>query len=687
MPEHRRLAAIMFTDMVGYSALSQQDERRALRLLDEQRAVLRAAFDAHGGKEIEAIGDGFFVKFGNALGAAQCAVDIQRRLHERNAQAAPGEHIRVRIGLHLGDVVVRAGRVHGDGVNIAARIEPLAGPGGICMSEDVARQIQNKVELPLLRLGRADLKNIELPVEIYRVVLPWDQRRLPGMEPVAFAMRHRRARRSILGAAAAAGALGAAGLWWSRGTQPDQARSNHRIAVLPFLSVSANAQDEYFVEGMTEEIIARLSKVRGLEVIARTSIAAYKGTTKPVREIGTELNVGSVLEGSVRRAGSQVRVTAQLIDVARDTSLWSSEYDRKLEDIFALQRDIAEQVARALTMTLPVAPPDSFEVTGTQDLDAYSDYLRARFYANKGTRDDFYRAISYFEQAIARAPSYALAYAGMADAYGNLTGYERAPDPLYLKARAAAAKALELDPSLAEAHSALGVVKAFYEHDLPGAEKAFVRALELNPSSVITRDWYSFYLLFYPRWDEAIAMQRRAVQLDPLSILINADMAWVLSHAGRWDEAIEHLRRTLELDPGNRLLLGVLGLTYLAKGLHREAMAAYEKRRSHHGMDAELLCGMAQAQVMAGDLEQARRMVEEAKSDRNGPPAQSWSIAGVYRRLAEKDARYEQDLFYWLNVAYEEHSLGLVFVSSVEWSRLRSDPRMIALRGKLGLRA
>jgi TolB-like protein/Tfp pilus assembly protein PilF len=468
--------------------------------------------------------------------------------------------------------------------------------------------------------------------------------------------------------------------------RPGAPAANPRIAVLPFLSVSASADDEYFVDGMTEEIIARLSKVRGLEVIARTSIAAYKGSTKRVREIGTELNVGAVLEGSVRRAGKQVRVTAQLIDVTSDTPLWSSEYDRRLEDIFALQRDIAEQVARALATTLPVAAAESYDIAGTQDLEAYNDYLRARFYASKGTREDLYKAISYFEQAIARAPSYAVAYAGMADAYGNLAGYEAAPDRLYLKARSAANTAVELDPSLAEAHSALGVVKAFYEHDLPGAEPAFVRALELNPNSVITRDWYSFYLLFFPRWDEAIAMQRRAVELDPLSIIINADMGWVLAHAGRWDEAIEHLRKTLELDPWNRLLLGVLGLTYLGKGLPREAMAIHEKRRERYGMDPELLCAMAQAQVMTGNLEQASRMLEEAKGGKLGRPAQSWSLANAYRRLAEKEPRYAADLFHWLHRAYEEHSLGLVFVSSVEWSALRSDPRMIALRRQLGLR-
>src|SRR6185436_14585495 len=195
--QRRRLAAIMFTDMVGYSALSQKNETLALELLNEQRSLLRTAFDRHGGREIEAVGDGFFVEFPSALAGAQCAVDIQRTLHDRNTPAPPERRIQVRIGLHLGDVVAQDTRVHGDGVNIAARIEPLAEPGGICLSEDVARQIQNKIELPLLRLGKADLKNIRLPVDIYRLVLPWERKHFPGSERLAFGMRQRQMRRTL----------------------------------------------------------------------------------------------------------------------------------------------------------------------------------------------------------------------------------------------------------------------------------------------------------------------------------------------------------------------------------------------------------------------------------------------------------------------------------------------------------
>jgi class 3 adenylate cyclase/TolB-like protein len=316
--EERKLAAIMFTDMVGYSALSQKNEGLALDLLDEHRRLLRGVFVRHGGREIEAVGDGFFVEFPSALAGANCAVEIQRTLHERNGSAPLERRIEVRIGLHLGDVVAQDDRVHGDGVNIAARIEPLAEPGGICLSEDVARQIQNKIELPLRRLGKADLKNIRTPVQIYRLALPWEGKHLPGSEQLAFSVGQRQMRRRLIGAGGLLVAGGLAGTWVWKRAQTSAGLTNNRIGVLPFVSMSASPDDEYFADGITEELISRLSRVKGLEVIARTSISSYKGTKKKIGDIAGELNVGTVLEGSVRKAEQKVRITAQLINAANE---------------------------------------------------------------------------------------------------------------------------------------------------------------------------------------------------------------------------------------------------------------------------------------------------------------------------------------------------------------------------------
>ena len=692
--QRRRLAAIMFTDMAGYSALSQKNETVALELLNEHRKLLREAFRQHGGREIEAVGDGFFVEFPSALEAARCAVNIQRTLHDRNASQVPDRQIQVRIGLHLGDVVAQDTRVHGDGVNIAARIEQLAEPGGVFFSEDVARQIQNKIDLPLQRLGRADLKNIQMPVEIYRLVLPWERKHLPGSERLVFSIRQRQMRRALIGAGGLLVVGGLAGSWFWRRGQTQTGPINNRIAVLPFVSMSASADDEYFVDGMTEELISRLSRVKGLEVIARTSIASYKGSKKRIGEIAGELNVGTILEGSARTAGGKVRITAQLINATNDAHLWSEDYDRELKDIFAVQTDIAKHVANALATRLalvsavtpsPETHAQESKGAGTNDLEAYNAYLKGRFYANKGTVEDLRKSIPYFEDAIRRDPSYALAYAGLADAYGNLAGYEGATAGLYSKVRSAALKALQLDESLAEAHTSIGIVKAFYDYDLPGAGEEFRRALALNPNSAMTHDWYSYYLLFFPRWDEAIAVQRRAVQLDPLAIIISTDLGWVLEHAGRWDEAIEHLRKTLELDPGNALLLGALGLAYAGKGMYPEALGTFQKRIDSSGRDADVLFYIAQTYASSGDTTKALQILEEAKDKAGNQRGRAYNFTQIYRVLAARDKRYREDMYAWLDKAYEERSMGLVFTSTVEWEPFRSDPRFIAFRRKLGL--
>jgi len=296
-----------------------------------------------------------------------------------------------------------------------------------------------------------------------------------------------------------------------------------------------------------------------------------------------------------------------------------------------------------------------------------------------------HKAIPYFEDAIRRAPSYALAYAGLADAYGNLAGYEGATAGLYSKVRSAALKALQLDDSLAEAHTSIGIVKAFYDYDLPGAGEEFRRALALNPNSAMTHDWYSYYLLFFPRWDEAIAVQRRAVQLDPLAIIISTDLGWVLEHAGRWDEAIEHLRKTLELDPGNALLLGALGLAYVGKGMYPEALGTFQQRIDTSGRDADVLFYIAQTYASSGDTTKALQILEEAKDKARNQRGQAFNFTQIYRVLAARDKRYREDMYAWLDKAYEERSMGLVFTSTVEWEPVRSDPRFIAFRKKLGL--
>jgi len=683
----------MFTDMVGYSTLTQKNEALALELLDEHRGLLREAFARHGGREIEAVGDGFFVECPSALAAARCAVEIQRILHERNASQPSDRRFQVRIGLHLGDVVVQSERVHGDGVNIAARIEPLAEPGGICLSEDVARQIQNKIELPLRKLGKPDLKNIQVPVQIYRLVLPWERKHLPGSERLAFSMRQREVRRALIGAGGLLVVGGLAGTWiWRRAQTPAQP-INNRIAVLPLASMSASPNDEYFVDGMTEELISRLSRVKGLEVIARTSIASYKGSKKKIGEIARELDVGTVLEGSVRKAGDKVRITAQLINATTEAHLWSEDYDRELKDIFAVQTDIAQRVADALALKLAPAQAEPRVGTITENLEAYNAYLQGRFYANKATPEGVLKGIEQFQIAVRLDPSFALAYAALSDAYAQVPSQTGASGhEVYPAARAAALRALEIDESLPEAHTALGVVKTFYDWDWPGAGREFTRALELNRTSAIAHYWYGWYLLFLRDFDSGIGEMRKALQLDPVSIAMNIDLGWALQFVARWDEAILHLKKTLELDPRNPLALACLGWAYLGRGvwtgqgMWKEAEAAIEQEVQLYGREPWALADLAGSYALAGDERHALLIIEEvkeavAKTKREDP----WVFVISYASLAIRNDKYRDAMFVWLDKAVTARSFWLAQTSNHWWDRFHSDPRWIGFRKKLGL--
>ena len=285
----RRLAAIMFTDIVGYTHLSQTNESLALELLEEHQRLLRPAFAAHGGTEVKTMGDAFLVEFKSALQAVMCAVEIQKKMAERNAAAPPSRKLELRIGIHVGDVVNGAGDIYGDAVNVASRIEPLAEPGGVCISQQVFDQIRNKTPLEIDKVGDVNLKNVYLPVGIYKI-----------------------------------------GLTGSRASAEQLSGPKERLAVLPFVNISPDPNDEYFADGLTEELIAKLSEVKGLKVIARTSVMNYKRKEKKVSEIAAELRVGSVIEGSVRKAGDRIRISVQLIDPRTEEHLWSSNYDSKL---------------------------------------------------------------------------------------------------------------------------------------------------------------------------------------------------------------------------------------------------------------------------------------------------------------------------------------------------------------------
>jgi adenylate cyclase len=463
--EQRKLAAIMFTDMVGYSALSQRDEKLAQELLEEHRRLLREIFPRFNGTEIKTIGDAFLVEFGSALEAAQCAIEIQRTLAKRDADAPADRQIQVRIGVHIGDVVHREGDVYGDGVNIASRIEPVAGPGGICVSMDVERQIRNVLEARFEKLAPTELKNISVPMDLFRIVLPWERDNRPTPEREK---RDVRQRRSI-----PVGWIGAAVLlliviavWFLFGRYKLPSKQSgaaevpaKSIAVLPFENLSRDPDNAYFADGIQDEILTRLSKIADLKVISRTSTQHYKSAPENLPEIARQLGVAHILEGSVQKSGDAVRVNVQLIKAVNDSHLWADTFDRKLTDIFSVESEVAKAIADQLRARLSGREEEVIAAKPTDNPEAYDAYLRGLAYSLKGTTPaNYLGAQKYLKEAVQLDPKFALGWAVLSytDALGYITTTLQPTIALREEARQAAETALTLQPNLGEAVLAKG---------------------------------------------------------------------------------------------------------------------------------------------------------------------------------------------------------------------------------------
>jgi len=680
--EQRKLAAIMFTDMVGYSALTQRDEKLALQILEEHRAIIRPLLTRHDGHEIKTIGDAFLVEFPSALAATTCAIEIQKTLFERAESHAGESDIRLRIGLHVGDIIYKEKDVFGDGVNIAARIEPLAEPGGICLSEDVARQIQNKIDYTLVRLGKGDLKNINLPVDIYRIIRPWEERRFSFIDRIAFALDKKKTQRLVAALLLAAVAIAVA-VWETAPPSRGPLLAN-RVAVLPFVNINADARDDYFADGMTEELISSLAKIRDLNVIARTSVMKYKSGKLDITEIGNALRVGSILEGSVRTSGDEARISVNLVDVQSQKTILSREYTRPIKDVFAIQSDIAQSVTNALSVQLLSSEKELLERKGTDNADAYRAYLLGRFHLNKRTGDEVIKAIDLFTQSVKQDSLFALAHAGLAECYtlvGN-AGYGSLPrDVAIANAKKFAARAIALDESQAEAHASLAYVKFRIDWDWPGAEREFQRALQLKPGYARAHEWYALYLSIMGRFDDATKEMMRAQELDPLSASVSTGIGRIYHFEYKLDEAVAQFKKTLELDPEYAEAYFGLGMTYSVAGRYNEAVSVYKKAIQLSGNRLVMLSMLGFAEGLGGHKEETRRIIRDLRDLSRKSHVSPYYFGILEMGLGRMDVAYQ-----YFEQAYKERDGILIFlpadpIAEQSWN----DPRFAELVKKMGL--
>jgi len=631
----------MFTDLVGFTALSQRNESVALSILDEQRELLRPVFIRHDGREVKTIGDAFLVEFPSALSAVKCAYEIQKTTKEFNNSLPEERRVHLRIGIHLGDVVESQGDISGDAVNVASRIESLADSGGVCLTRQVYDQVQNKFELPLISLGTRLLKNVSSSMEVYKMVMPWD---------------------------ATVAALSGR-------------RDASRIAILPFANISPDPADEYFADGMTDELIAVLSKIGGLRVVARTSVMRFKGEKATANRIGQELKVGSLIEGSVRKSKDQVRITVQLVDTESEVQLWTETYNRNLQDIFSVQSDIAQQVAKALEVRLGVRENSALRREQTQNPEAYSFYLKGRHRWNLRSESEINRAIKYFEEAIGRDPGYALAYAGLADCYSILGYYAfRRPVAVYPRAKELAEKALSLNESIAEPHASLGEVLMQYFFDWKRAGSELDRALELNPSYATAHFWRATHHMALGRTDDSLTQVRKAVELDPLSMIILTDAARNLYLARRYDEAINQYQRSLDVDPNFPIAHKGLAEVYAQIGKYDEAVSEIERAIALSGRSIFILDDLGYIYARAGKREDARKVLEDLDKLANDEYVPSYGRAVICAALGNKE-----DAMNWLEKAYDERNFLVYLKVDPAFDTLRKEERFLSLLDNMGL--
>jgi TolB-like protein/DNA-binding winged helix-turn-helix (wHTH) protein/Tfp pilus assembly protein PilF len=468
-------------------------------------------------------------------------------------------------------------------------------------------------------------------------------------------------------------------LFRSRGPAPAGIRS---LAVLPLENLSGDASQNYFADGMTDELITDLAQISALRVISRTSVMAYKGARKPLPQIARELNVDAVVEGTVLRSGDQVRITAQLIEASTDKHLWSQSYEGELRDTLALQSRVASAIADQIRINLTPREQAALKNVKVVNPEAYESYLKGRYFWNKRTADGLKAALAYFKQAIEEDPKYAKAYSGLADTYALLGDWQYAvmtPKEAFPEAKAAAIHALELDNTLGEAHNSLAFVLDGFDWDLDAGGREFQRAIELNPGYATAHHWYAWHLTLLGRFDEALAEMRKAENLDPLSLIINADLAELLGLAHSYDDSIRQSLKTIEMDPNFALAHNQLAQAYLQKHMYAEAVAELQKAVELSRDSPTCIANLARAYVASGKREEAVKLLNTLKKRSTTGYSNASEIAMIYASLGDTDQAMN-----WLEKGFEERFNPGVLLRP-GFDPLRSDPRFQNLLRRIGL--
>jgi adenylate cyclase len=582
---NRKLTAILSADAKGYSRLMGEDEVGTVQLLKEYREIMAQLIHQHRGRVVDSPGDNLLAEFGSVVDATGCAVKIQEALQIKNAELSEDKRLEFRIGINLGDVLEDEDRIYGDGVNIAARIEGLAEPGGICISRTAYDQVKNKLELGYEYLGEHSVKNIAEPVRVYRILTePEAAGKVIGEKRFLGRIPRKAAMVAIVILVIVAGGLIGWNIYLHQSKRIEPASLDKMahplpdkpsIAVLPFDNLSGDPEQEYFSDGLTEEIISALSKVPKLFVIARNSTFTYKGKPVKVQQVSEELGVRYVLEGSVRKVDNQLRITAQLIDAVTGYHLWAERYDRDLKNIFAVQDEITKNIIIELQVQLTIGEEARLFAKGTDNLDAYLKYLQGLEHKNHFNKEENVLTRQMAEEAIALDPQYSNAYSllGLAHMMDVWLKNTKSPKQSIRKAMELAQKAIALDSSNATAYGMLGFLLTMARQHEKGIAQA-EKAVALDPNSALAHQFLGLALRFAGRPKDAIPIIEKAIRLDPFApsnYIFNLGLAYLF--AGDYEKAILNCSRATERESNNLGAHLALAVAYSVSGRDEEALA------------------------------------------------------------------------------------------------------------------
>jgi len=653
----RKLAAILFTDIVGSTAVTARSESSGLALRDRHRALVRTQVERCHGRFIEAPGDESLSTFESAVDAVQAALTIQHHLND-------DAYLQVRIGIHLGETIFRGDEVFGDGVNIAARIRELAEPGQVLVSDEIAHAVQNQPNLRAASRGEHELRGVEHPVTVHAVSgTPAEATAVPPVRPESLA-----APVWLLPVAAFLLVSLAIGVGWGlyRPTPTDDPIRS--IAVLPLENLSGDPEQEYFADGMTEAVISDLAKLKGMRVISRTSVMQYKHARRSLPEIGRELAVDAIVEGSVLRSGDRVRITAQLIDARSDHHLWSESYERDLVDVLQLQAEIANAIALAVAGELVPAVGGGAPIAMQVDPRAFEAYLRGRQYLERGAKSGHRRAVQSFQKAVEIEPEWASAWGALSSALTCSCNWTTPAEGM-ARARAAAERALELDPQNAEGHTALGLVQFFHDWDRDSAQQSFRRAIELQPSLPWARYGYAVALSITGQAEAAVEQEEFRRALDPLGARSN--LANLYEAVGRFEEAEVTREKALAAEPNSPGVLRSVGNAFCARGGRQRGLELLSRARSLEPDDSRALADLAWCTAVSGRHDEARVMLAELDALSAQTYVDPAQLALVHSALGELDAAISE-----LERAVEVRAMYLPAVlRDSRFEALQRDPR------------